>query len=414
MTRFLSESLQAPEPFFRLGLRRLESANGNPNTDIRFSAAVKQDTLNKLRSLGLDPNDTTAEELYHVLQERIKADDACLTRTLRTHAATHVSAEGDVVSGMIHVLKELPDSKRCFSIKSSTLKALLKRQPPKKALKQLGYRSVDSFLKHEVTALALASAWLVEGASWQSRFVDQYKKLGPSDFENRNIIILQPTSARWQKLATEVVEQNKHNLLSFKELGALIFLPLPKKIPEGVVTASLSLGLHELNKIRASSTYLQLCQVRADFGKIVQSVAQDEPYLRSELLDQPVPWHLVQDYYSRFKDRLSEDIFEPHIQRDDISWHQVERTLSSIEPSLEFWHQSGHLGLVRDGKPVSLNIVDAALNLCNSLPFEQRIVHYFQRSLWHELLLNYMGHESVERAVISELSPQLATETAMA
>ncbi|MEK7059707.1 MAG: hypothetical protein AAB971_03045 [Patescibacteria group bacterium] len=414
MTRFLSESLQAPEPFFRLGLRRLESANGNPNTDIRFSTEVKRETQAKLRSLGLDPADTTAEELYHALQARIKDDDVRLAKTLRTHAATHVSADGDVVSGMIHVLKQLPDSKRCFALKSSSLKALIKRQPPKKALKQLGYRSLDSFLKHEVPVLALSAAWLVEGTTWQQRFMDQYKKLKPSDFEDRNIMLIQPSSMRWQKLATEVVEHNKHNLLSFKELGALIFLPLPKAIPNGTVTVSLSLALHELNKTRASSTYLQLNQVQRDFGKIVQSVAQDELYLHSELLDQPVSWHLVQDYYSRFKHRLSEDIFEPHIGRDDISWHEVEQTLSAIEPSLEFWHHSAHLGLIHGGKPVSLNIVDAALNLCNSLPFEQRIVHYFQTSLWHELLLRYMGHEPVEQSVLNALRPRLATESVLA
>ena len=414
MTRFLSESLQASEPFFRLGLRRMESANGNPNTDIRFSSEVKRASQDKLRGLGLDPIDTTAEELYHVIQERIKADDARLTKTLRTHAATHVSAEGDVVAGMIHVLKELPDSKRCFSLKSSSLKSLLKNQPPKKALKQLGYRSVDSFLKHEVPVLALTAAWLTEGNAWQNRFIEQYKKLKPSDFENRNIMILQPTTQRWNKLATEAVEANRHNLVSFKELGALVFLPLPKNVFEGTVTVSLSLALHELNKIRANSTYLQLCQVRPDFGKVVQTVASDEPYLKSELLDQPVQWHLVHDYYSRFKDKLSEDIFEPHVQSDDISWHEVEKTLSDIEPSLKFWQQSAHLGLVHGGQPVSLNIVDAALNLCNSLPFEKRMVQYFQNSLWHELLLRYMGHESVERAVMSELSPRLATETVTA
>ena len=55
MTRFLSESLQATEPFFRLGLRRLEAANGNPNTDIRFTTEVLHATQSKLRELGLDP-----------------------------------------------------------------------------------------------------------------------------------------------------------------------------------------------------------------------------------------------------------------------------------------------------------------------------------------------------------------------
>ncbi len=146
MTRFLSASLQAKEPFFQAGIRRLESANGHPKTDIRISAEVMSASRDKLRQLGLDPKDTTPEELYHVLQSKVAVDDARLTKTLRTMAATHVSAEGNVIEGMIHVLKELPDSKRCFAIKQSVIRSVLKKQVPKKAMKKLGYRSVDSML----------------------------------------------------------------------------------------------------------------------------------------------------------------------------------------------------------------------------------------------------------------------------
>ncbi|HXE09893.1 MAG TPA: hypothetical protein VN554_00525, partial [Verrucomicrobiae bacterium] len=133
MTRFLSESLQASEPSFRLGLQRLEAAHGHPNTDIRLSTEVRRATQDKLRALGLDPRDTTPEELYHVLQERMHDDDERLTRQLRTTAATHVSAEADAVSGMIHVLRQMSDDQTCFALKNSRLRALLKKQPPKKA-----------------------------------------------------------------------------------------------------------------------------------------------------------------------------------------------------------------------------------------------------------------------------------------
>ena len=413
MTRFLSESLQAPEPFFRQGLRRLEAANGNPNTDIRFSTEILHATQAKLKQLGLDPRDTTAEELYHALQQRIKADDARLTRTLRTRAATHVSAEADVVAGMIHVLKELPDSKRCFALKPSSLKTIIKQLPPKKAMKRLGYRSLDSFLKHETPVSVLAAAWLSEGTQWRQRLLERYKHLGPGDFEDRSIIMARPDSARWHELAESTVSQARHNILSFRELGALVFLPLPDDAPGGSTTASLALALHELNEIRASSTFLKLCQVRPDFGDLVQTVAADEPKLNSQMLDQPVPWHLVQRYYAQLTDRGQGDAaFEPHLRLDDMVWHPIEQTLSAIEPSFDFWRESGHLGLLHDRQPVSLNVVDAALNYCNQLPFERRMVNYFQRSLWHELLLRYLRHDSVEQTVTSQLEPQLAEEFA--
>lgn len=414
MTRFLSESLQATEPFFRTALRRLETASGNPNTDIRFSTEVMHATQAKLRELGLDPQDTTAEELYHTLQGRVKADDARLVRNLRTRAATHVSADGDVVAGMIHALQALPDERQSFALKAGSLRRLLKQQPPKKAIKRLGYRSLDSFLKHESPASMLAAARLCESPQWQKHFRDQYKRLSPGDFESRVIMITRSDFNRWNGLAESAVAETKHNVLSLKELGVLVILPFSADVPDGAVTVSLTLALHELNEIRAAGTFLKLSQVRSDFGSLVQSVAGGEPQLSNNLLDQPISWSLIQKYYARLTDRVHDAVFEPHMQLDDMTWQPVEAALAQIEPSLSFWQHSGHLGVIDRQRPVSLNIMDAALNYCNQLPFERRIAHYFQRSLWHELLLRYLQHETVEQTIAAQLQPELAAETVTA
>lgn len=411
MTRFLSESLQAEEPFFRQALRSMEAGGGHRNEDIRFSTQVQRAAQDKLRSLGLDPRDTAPKELYHVLQERMKADDVRLTRILRTLAATHVSADAEVVSGMVHALKTLPDSRRCFAIKNSTLRSIFKKLPPKKAMKQLGYRSMDSFLKHEPPVSALAAAYLSEGPGWQHKLLESYKRLSPSDFEDRDIHIVRPDSARWRELAASSVARKRHNILCFKELGALVLLPLPEDTPAGAVTASLSLALHDLNQIRAGSTFLKLCQVRHDFGRLVKMVASDEPQLAVRLLDQPVSWQLIQRYYSELAERFRETVFEPHIRLDDMAWHSVEQSLSAIDPGFEFWKDSAHLGVLDNRAPVSMNVVDAALNACNDLPFERRVTHFFRQSLWHELLLRYLDHQDIEDSVAATLQPELAKET---
>jgi hypothetical protein len=182
-----------------------------------------------------------------------------------------------------------------------------------------------------------------------------------------------------------------------------------EELPEGAVTLSLSLALHELNEIRACSTFLKLNQMRPDFGQIVRQTALGEPRLSSQLLDQPLPWNLIQRYYSRLKNQLKEAVFEPYVDFEEMNWYSVEKTLARIDPNLAFWQHTSFLGILDDSQtPVSMNIVDAALNYCNRLPFEKRVVHYFQRSLWHELLLRYLRHEPVEQAVLSELQPQLA------
>ncbi|HVX48386.1 MAG TPA: hypothetical protein VHA05_03455 [Candidatus Saccharimonadales bacterium] len=411
MTKFLSRALQAPEPFFRQALTRLESANAHPNTDIRFSSEVSRASKDKLRELGLDPQDTTPEELYHALQERVKSDDAKLNRTLRTLAATHVSAEADVVAGMIHALKQLPDSKRCFAIKPSALRSVLRQVPPKKAMKRLGYRSLDSFIKHETPVSILAAARLSEDANWHKRLLNRYKKLSANDFESRGIQLVEMDAERWRGLADDTVNNKRHNLICLKELGALVFLPLPEHAPQGSTMASLSLALHELNEIRAASTFLKLCQVRPDFGDVAQQVAAgDEPHLESPLLDQVTPWRLIQHYYSGLTRRIREEVAEPHLQLEDIAWHPIEESLSAIEPRLDFWHNSSYLGLLHSDGPVSMNVVDAALGVCNRLSFERRLSNYFQRTLKHELMLRYLQPDTVERAITAQVQPQLAEE----
>ncbi|HVV26185.1 MAG TPA: hypothetical protein VHC21_04115 [Candidatus Saccharimonadales bacterium] len=413
MTKFLSKALQAPEPFFRLGLQRLEAASGHPSADIRFSTEVTRQTKQKLRQLRLDPEDTTPEELYHALQEKVKDDDARLTRVLRRRAATYVSAEANLTDGMVHALRKLPDSKRCFALKPSALKTIMKKVPPKKAMKQLGYRSLESFLKHEAPISILSAAWLVEDHHWHKRFRAEYKRLRPADFETRSIAITQLNTERWRKLAERTVNEQKHNLLSFREFGVVAFLPLPEHAPAGSATVSLSLALHEMNEIRAASTFLKLNLVRPDFGDVVRKVADEDPELSSELLDHGTPWKLVHRYYARFS-QWSEAVFEPHLQLEDMVWHPIEETLSSIEPSFGFWRDSAHLGLLHEQGPVSCNIVDAALNYCNRVPFEKRLTHYFQHALWHELLMRYLRPEAVERSIAGELQPQLAEELATA
>jgi hypothetical protein len=413
MTRLLSEILQAPEPSFRLGLRQLEQANGNPSADIRLTAELLQQPKAKLRELGLDAHDTTGEELYHTLQARVKADDVRLEKVLRTEAATYISAEGDVMAGMVHALENAAIAKTCFALKAMVFKTLLKKQPPKRAMKQLGYRSLDSMIKQESSANLLAAAYLSESPAWCRSWVEQYKRLQPSDFEIRRVSITSPATSRWQNLARKAVADKQHTVLGFKELGSVILLPLPAERPTAAVLSTVVLALHELNAIQAASSFLKLSQVRADFGRRVQTVVTSEPQLKTGLLDQLVPWQLIQKYYARLKLDFDQELFEPYLQVEDFSGHSIEHVLSQIAPALAFWEHTPHLSLLHDHRPVSFNILDAALDCCNKISYESRSVEHARAELWNELMLRYLKHDTVEQAITSELQPQFATEPAL-
>jgi hypothetical protein len=404
----LSELLGAPEPMFHQSLQRLEQASGLPSNDIRLASEISQSVQGKLRELGLDPHDTTGPELFAALAERLKADDERLV-----HALKALSKQDDVVASVAHALRSVPLAKSCFALKATAAKKLLKKVAPKKTMKQLGYRSLESMLKHESVPLLYTAAWLTESASWQRSLIDQYKNLQATDFEARDVSILSPGSARWQKLSESIVASKRHNVFAFKELGAVVLLPFQAERPLAAATTTLLLALNAWNDIRVTSTFLKLCQVKPAFGKIVQSVVLDEPKLTAEMLDSPVPWQIIQRYYARVKDAFRSEIFEPHVQAEDLAWHSVEKVLAHLEPSLEFWKGTSHLSLLHDHEPVSFNILDVCLTYCNSLPFEKRIVHYFRTSLWHELLIRYLKHENVEQSVLGQLQSELAAEPAL-
>lgn len=408
MTRILSELLGAQQPAFQMGIAKLERASGHPSNDVRLTADIVQATKLKIRQLGLDPHDTTGPELYEALQQRIKADDARLASSLQA-----VAQADDIVAAVAHALRTVPIPRSCFALKNTSAKRLLKKAPPKRAMKLLGYRSFESMLKHEPVASLYAAAWLVESDSWRKGMVEQYGKLQASDFETSTITVVNPSTPRWQHLTETVIAAKKHNVIGFKELGAVVLLPLPQEQPPVVTTATLVLALHAMNEIRAASTYLKLCQVKPNFGEVLQSVVADEPSLSTNVLDSPVPWQIVQRYYARFKQAFRSEVFEPHIQIDDLSWHNIERVLTHLEPSLEFWRGTPALGLLHEHQPVSFNIADVALACCNQLPYGSRIVHYARHSLWHELLLGYLKHDNVEQSVLGQLQSQLVAEPAL-
>lgn len=413
MTRFLSKALQADEPYFRQGLNKLESSNGRPNHDIRLTSEVIQNTKAKIRQLGLNPMTASPQEVYEALSERIYQDDQRLTQKLRSLSARHSTADADVIDGIIMAIRALPETHHAFAIKASSLKNLIKNNQPKKTIKQFGYRSEASFLKHEKPLDMLAAAWLIEGPTWQKKLLDSYKKLRPSDFEDRHLKIQYMKSAKWQKIASAVVGDYKHNLLTLKEAGALIVLPVKDRPHAGFTTTSLCLMLHEINAIRAASTFLKMNVVRSDFGQLVGQLVEEEPRLSTRMLDQALPWQLVHRYYSSDQDKFKEELFEPHLTKNDLVWEPIEHSLAKIDEGMAFWKDSAHLGL-SESKALSFNVMDAAVNLCNSLPYHAAVASFFQKSLWHELMLRYLQAEPVENSLLANLQPDYAEEKVLA
>ncbi len=412
MTRVLSELLGAQEPAFRLSLRQLEQASGCPSEDIRLSNDVLLRSKEALRELSLDPRDTSGPELYHALQERLILDDAAVCELLGVDGA----APGqNLMLRTQRFLTKLEIPKSVFALKSVAAKRLFRKNPPKKAMKQLGYRSLASMLKHEPVAQIYAAAALAESTNWHKTLTNHYKQLLSTDFEVRDAIVAAPSTKRWEALAAEFIPTSRHNILTFKEFGAIVLLPLGADTVPGAALVTLLLALHALNDIRSASAYFKLNQVRSDFGALVANAVRNDPYTHATLLSgEHLPWKLVRRFFSRSKDAFVPELFEPQVHLEDLCLEQVEQVLAKLHPRFEFWRGTSHAGLLHDGKPVSLNLTDAALNFCNQLPYEKRIVQYFRDHLWHELMLRYMHQDHLEQNLHEQLGNELVEEKALA
>lgn len=406
MTRFLRNALGAEEPTFSHSIRQLERAAGAPSTDIRLTSELAQQVKTKIAELGLDPKDTNGPELYEVLQQRLAHDEALV----RYRLGIPVDAPSQLVVARVHhFLTKLDVSTTSFALKTSVAKKLLRARPPKTAMKRLGYRSIDSMLKHELPAQLYAAAAIYESPAWHKTFTGQYAKLSPSDFESRHMTILQPKSAKWQQVAEDFASRSHHMLLSFRELGTVVLLSPTARL-DGLAITMLLLAIEEMNAIRAYSTFLKLQQVRPTFGRLVQRSSNGELLTSATLAGQPVPWQMIQRYYATFKDAYNAELFEPHVQSEDLTWHKAEDALVGLESSLSFWQGTSMLALMHQDAPVSLNILDVALSHTNHLDFSDRIVHFFRGNLWHELMARYLHQENLESAVQQQLASELLND----
>jgi hypothetical protein len=410
MTRFLSMVLGAAEPRFSQSIQQLERAAGAPNADIRLTADIMQRTRAKIAELGLDPSDTTGPELYSALQERLKRDEQTVRQALQIPAD---AKPDDIVARTVQFLQRQAAPTICFALKLSVAKRLLKKKPPRAAMKRLGYRSVDSMLKHEGVPHLYAAALIAESDSWQRGFREQYAKLSPVDFESRPIRLSRPKTKHWQELAHDFVDASRHNIVSFPELGAAVLLPLQEAV-DGLAITTLLLAGEELNGIRAHSSYAKLQQVKPNFGRLMQKSSVSEPYTSARLADQPVSWRMIQRYYATFTGSYHPEVFEPHVQPEDMQWVNGEELLAGLHPSLEFWRGAAHLGLVHEGAVVSCNALDVSLSFCNHLPFASRIVHFVRDSVWHQLMLRYLHQQNLEEAVHRQLAGELTQPLALA
>ncbi len=402
MSRVLRELLSAQEPAFSSGLKQLESSSGHPGIDVRLVAELSATIRKKLRELGLDPEDTTPRELYHSLQATLGRHDAFIANALGVADPQDVAA---LLPKIQQQIVRMDSNMRCWVIKGTAAKKLLKAHPPKKVMKLLGYRSIDSLLKREHIGELFTATRFIESQQWQTKFIKSYKKLSSSDFETRDIEVIVLDAKRWGQAATEYIYQNHHNISHSKEMGVILILPLPIDRLRGITLTVMPMVLHYITEIRMYSALFKLKQVRADFSAFLVRTLLDDPTQAAVMAGQQVHWKTIAKHFGRRKSNLP-DVFQPHVQAEDLVWRKSEDILYYMEPALQFWAGMDFVGLTTPQGVISFNLMDNAISYCNGLEFGQQVQSHMQSSLWNELFMRYMSQDLLEQEVLAQLGDE--------
>lgn len=410
MAKILRDLLDAEEPIFSLSLQQLERASGHPGADARLIGEIAEKFHDRVVKLGLDKQDTTDKELYSALLARIADDNVRVTKLIGGSDPDDVRT---MVPLIVDAVENMKINRSCWVLKRSVAKRLLKTMPPKKLMKHLGYRSVDSMLKHENIDEIYTALRFSEGGEWLNEYNELFKAVKPSDFETRDISIVIMDHDKYVDLAEHFVEKKLHNITHTKEMGVIVVVPMRAERMKGITLKSLPLIFHYLNEIRLYSAFFKLKQVEKNFGETVVETLIADPGNAVQMAGQYVHWRVIQRYFGKMKDENHPEAFQPHVHPEDLHWRHAEEMLVKLDPEMKFWHDMDYVGkMCADGQPITYNLMDVSLAYSNSEPYENRYVYHFRESLWNEIFMRYMGQKNLEDSILKQLdNDMIAPET---
>ncbi len=405
MSKIISELLGEAKADYAAKILKMENIIGKDSLDIRLGADIIGKINIKIRALGLNSTDPSGPEIYFSLMSTVRMHDDFLMRHLGENSNTNTST---LLSKIVILVKKIRMPRNVWVIKHSAAKKLLKNQPPKHLMKLLGYRSLESLLKRESMGLVFAGIQFAESAAWQKKFKQSYSLLQPSDFEPRKIDISYAGNARWQKATAEFVKSTRSNIISSKEMGSIVVLPLPATKLRGLTIYTLTLLIQTVTELRTFSSFIKLRQVQPNFGDIVKSAVLSDELHGLSNGGSELHWRIIQRHFGAMSNLAHPDVFEPHLQPEDLQWRKAENILINIEPALQFWENMDYVGLIKDGQIVSFNILDAATNYINDRTYGNQVYGHMQASLRNELYFQYYNHPILESRMLLSLENEMS------
>ncbi|MBP6880666.1 hypothetical protein KBC31_03505 [Candidatus Saccharibacteria bacterium] len=400
----LAKLLDATEPLFSASIRSLEKLTGEHSTDVTLLSEMQYKAISRMNEMKLNTEDTTPEELFHGLQARIAEDNIRLAKLI---GGKNDSDVRHLVPLMIKAAKESNVPQQTWALKGSVAKKLIREMPPKKMMEHLGYRSIDSLLKRENLAEIYSALRFIEGDEWLDNYNTLFKSVTASDFETRDIQIIEMDHDKWVDVADKFVTKKLHNVTHTKEMGTIVVVPMHRKRMKGLPLKTLALLFHYINEVRLYSSFFKLKSTSRTFGADMVETLIADPSEAAVIAGKHIHWRVIQRYFGKIKDESHPSAFEPHVHPEDLHWRRASEALIDLDPELEFWRNTDYVLDNMSGEIISFNLTDVSFGYSNEVDYKSRYVYHGRESLWNEIFMRYMGQGNLEKQILEQLDNDL-------
>lgn len=393
MSRILGEILGYDPAYLGTVIAELERSNDGHAIDVALLGEMIARSSSLHRALKLDPADTTPQELYMVLRSRVADDNQRLAGAM---GGVHPNAVSEMTPLILKAVRAHVGKRHCWAMKTSVAKRLLKTHPPKTTMKALGYRSVDSLLKHEPTAQLMAAVRYIEMPAWNQALTKSYDSLTAADFESRPIEV-----AAIDKLAYiqpfESSHRRHHLVVHSKEMGVVAIVPTREKVIRGYTLRTVTLLLHYIAEISMMSSLLKYRHAGAEYGSAIVDSLVGDTTGHVTLADHPVHWRSIH-HHTAGKDYD----MGPHMDDSDWEHESANDAVARLVETMVMWARVGHIAK-HSAEPVGYNVIDLAIDESDDVSFAARSLHYVRRELETELISRYLNVTPLRRLVFHRL-----------
>lgn len=403
--------LQAKEPLFDHALHQLELITGQRGVDATLTAEIAEKTARATKNLGL-PSNTDGPTLYTALIKQVAAHDGHIARAIGGRQTDNVS---EMIPLIAQAAASAPVPKEGWFLKESKARDLLRSNPPTAIMDRLGHHLVSHLLEEEDIYELFLALRFAESPEWLNNFDRQYLDLKPTDFESRAIRVVPFAVAKWGDIAEHFIEKKRHNITHSKEMGAIAIMPMRAETMAGITLKVLPLLLHYYNEIRLYSSFFKLMQNKKNFGAIVSDTLIADP-AHVKITDSfHIHWRVIQRYFGKLTTEKHPEIFEPHLQPEDLHWRRAESVLFKIAPELEFWDGMDYVAVSKGPAhdTVTFNLMDLSLGYSNGIVYADRYLYHFREALWNEVFARYLGERVLEEQLLEKLNNSVIAPEAL-